>query len=148
MTEINMGGRVIPLSYSAFEMIEIQKQIGCTAFQLNDEVFGVQAEEDENDPNQEPKIRVMVANDPERLEKLGKLIMILGNAGLEEKSEEPDLTEKWVLRHMKPALIMGYAIAAMAEIAAGNMMEAKKEENDGPVDEVLEAENAKKQPGS
>lgn len=147
MTEINMGGRVVPLSYSAYEMIEIQKRIGCTAFQLNDAVFGIEQEEDENDPNAEPKIRVTVANDPERLEKLGKLIVILGNAGLEEKGEEPDLTEKWVLRHMKPALILGYAIATMAEISAGNMMEAKKEET-GPVDEGLEAENAKKQPGS
>lgn len=147
MTEINMGGRVVPLSYSAYEMIEIQKRIGCTAFQLNDVVFGIEQEEDENDPNAEPKIRVTVANDPERLEKLGKLIVILGNAGLEEKGEEPDLTEKWVLRHMKPALILGYAIATMAEISAGNMMEAKKEET-GPVDEGLEAENAKKQPGS
>lgn len=147
MTEINMGGRVVPLSYSAYEMIEIQKRIGCTAFQLNDVVFGIEQEEDENDPNAEPKIRVTVANDPERLEKLGKLIVILGNAGLEEKGEEPNLTEKWVLRNMKPALILGYAIATMAEISAGNMMEAKKEET-GPVDEGLEAENAKKQPGS
>lgn len=147
MTEINIGGRVVPLSYSAYEMVEIQKEIGCTAFQLNDVVFGITREENEEKPNEEPKIRIGVVNDPERLEKMGKLIAILGNAGLEEKGEEPDLTAKWVLRNMKPALIMGYAIATMAEITSGNMMEAKKEEN-GPVDEGLEEENAKKQPGS
>lgn len=147
MTEIKIGGRVVPLSYSAYEMIEIQKQIGCTAFQLKDAVFGIQKEEDENNPNAEPKITISVANDPERLEKMGKLITILGNAGLEEKGEKPDLTEKWVLRQMKPALIIGYAIATMAEITSGNMMEAKQEEN-GPVDETLEEEQAKKQPGS
>ena len=147
MTEINIGGRVVPLSYSAYEMIEIQKEIGCTAFQLNDVVFGITKDENEEEPNAEPKIRIGVVNDPERLEKMGKLIAILGNAGLEEKGEEPDLTAKWVLRNMKPALIMGYAIATMAEITSGNMMEAKKEEN-GPVDEGLEEENAKKQPGS
>ena len=147
MTEINIGGRVVPLSYSAYERVEIQKEIGCTAFQLNDVVFGITKDENEEEPNAEPKIRIGVVNDPERLEKMGKLIAILGNAGLEEKGEEPDLTAKWVLRNMKPALIMGYAIATMAEITSGNMMEAKKEEN-GPVDEGLEEENAKKQPGS
>lgn len=147
MTEINIGGRVVPLSYSAYEMVAIQKEIGCTAFQLNDVVFGITREENEEKPDEEPKIRIGVVNDADRLEKMGKLIAILGNAGLEEKGEEPDLTVKWVLRNMKPALIMGYAIATMAEISEGNMMEAKKEEK-GPVDEGLEEENAKKQPGS
>ena len=147
MTEINIGGRVVPLSYSAYEMVAIQKEIGCTAFQLNDVVFGITREENEEKPDEEPKIRIGVVNDADRLEKMGKLIASLGNAGLEEKGEEPDLTVKWVLRNMKPALIMGYAIATMAEISEGNMMEAKKEEK-GPVDEGLEEENAKKQPGS
>lgn len=143
MTEIKIGGREIPLAYSAYEMVEIQKQIGCTAFQLKDQVFGIRMA-DEDDPQ---SVRMDVIQDPERLEKMGKLIAILGNAGLEEKGEEANLTAKWVLRHMKPALILGYAIAAMAEITAGNLMEAKKDEK-GPVDEILEEEQAKKQPGS
>ena len=45
------------------------------------------------------------------------------------------------------SLILSYAIATMAEIANGNMMEAKAEEN-GPVDEGLEEERAKKQQGN
>ena len=143
MTEIKIGGRIVPLSYSAFEMIEIQKQIGCTAFQLKDEVFGIR-QEDEDNPN---SVRIDVIKDPERLEKMGKLIAILGNAGLEEKGEKPDITYKWVLRNMKPALILGYAIATMGEIAEGNMMESKDEET-GPVDEILEEQQAKKQPGN
>ena len=143
MTEIKIGGRVLPLSYTAFEMIEIQKQIGCTAFQLREEVFGIR-QEDEDDPQ---SIRIDVIKDPERLEKMGKLIAILANAGLEENGQEPDVTYKWVLRNMKPSLILSYAIATMSEIANGNMMEAKAEEN-GPVDEGLEEERAKKQPGN
>ena len=143
MTEIKIGGRIIPLSYTAFEMIEIQKQIGCTAFQLKDEVFGIH-QEDEDNPN---SVRIDVIKDPERLEKMGKLIAILGNAGLEEKGEKPDITYKWVLRNMKPALILGYAIATMGEIADGNMMESKDEET-GPVDEILEEQQAKKQQGN
>ena len=34
---------------------------------------------------------------------MAKLIRILGNAGLEEAGEAPDLTDKKVLRAMKPA---------------------------------------------
>ena len=143
MTEIKIGGRIIPLSYTAFEMIEIQKQIGCTAFQLKDEVFGIR-QEDEDNPD---SVQIDVIKDPERLEKMGKLIAILGNAGLEEKGEKPDITYKWVLRNMKPALILGYAIATMGEIAEGNMMESKDEET-GPVDEILEEQQAKKQQGN
>ena len=143
MTEIKIGGRIIPLSYTAFEMIEIQKQIGCTAFQLKDEVFGIR-QEDEDNPD---SVQIDVIKDPERLEKMGKLIAILGNAGLEEKGEKPDITYKWVLRNMKPALILGYAIATMGEIADGNMMESKDEET-GPVDEILEEQQAKKQQGN
>jgi len=147
MTEIKIGGRVIPLSYTAFEMIAIQQEIGCTAFQIREEVFGLRKVEKEDEPNAEPEIYFDVVKDTEKIEKLGKLITILGNAGLEEKGEEPDLTVKWVLRHMKPVLILPYAIAAMAEINAGNQMEAKDEEK-GPVDVNLEEENAKKQPGN
>ena len=147
MTQIRIGGREIPLSYSAFEIIAIQKEIGCTAFQLKDEVFGIRKVEKEDEPNAEPDIFFDVVKDAEKIEKLGKLITILGNAGLESEGKEPDLTVKWVLRNMKPALILPFAIATMAEINAGNMMEAKSEEK-GPVDELLEEEQAKKQQGN
>jgi len=143
MNEIKIGGREIPLFYSTYEMAELQDEIGCTAFQLKEEVFGI-VQEDEDDPM---SIRIKCATDPEKTKKLGKLIAILGNAGLEEKGEEPNLTAKWVLRNMKPALILPFAIATMAEINAGNMMEAKREEK-GPVDELLEEEQAKKQQGN
>ena len=145
MTEIKIGGRTVPLFYSTFEMIAIQEEIGCTAFQLKDEVFGL-VQEDEDDPT---SIRMEAVTDPKKTKKLGTLIRILGNAGLEEKGEEGNLTDKWVLRHMKPGLIAGYGICAMLEINNGNQMESPgKEEETGPVDEVLEEQNAKKQPGN
>ena len=144
MTEIKIGGRTVPLSYSTYELIAIQREIGCTGFELKDKVFGIR-QEDEDDPR---SIRLDVINDPDRMERLGKLIAILGNAGLEEQGKEPNLTEKWVLRNMKPALILGYAVAVMAEISNGNIMESKEEEDEKPKDVVLEAEQAKKQPGS
>ena len=142
MVEIKIGGRNIPLFYSTYELIAIQKEIGCTGFQLKEEVFGLELE-DEEDPT---SFRLNVANDPEKIEKLAKLIRILGNAGLEEKEETPDLTDKWVMRHMKPSLISAYAVAVLAEIVEGNKVEGPKADEEGPVDEILEAENAKKQP--
>ena len=101
---------------------------------------------DEDDPK---SIVFDVANDPERMEKFGKLVTILGNAGLEQNGEEPDLTEKWVLRNIKPAMVLPYAVVVMAEIREGNRIEnITSAEEEGPVDEVLEEQNAKKQPGN
>ena len=144
MTEIKIGGRVIPLLYTTCEMIDIQEEIGCTGFQLKDEVFGVYLA-DEDDPK---SIRIEVAGDAERTKKMCQLIRILGNAGLEESGQEPDLTDKWIMRHMKPVMILPYAVIVMTVIAEGNRMEQKQEEEKGPVDEGLEEEIAKKQPGN
>ena len=143
---LKIGGREIPLYYSTYETIAIQRDIGCTAFQLNEQVFGVEKIDEEEDASLE-NVKLTVVNDPDKMEKLGKLIRILGNAGLEENGQEPDLTDKWVLRNMKPAMLMLYAVVMMAVITEGNIMEARDEKK-GPVDEVLQEENAKKQQGS
>ena len=142
---IKIGGREIPLYYSSLEMVDIQKDIGCTAFQLNEEVFGVHLE-DEDDPS---SVRFGVITDAAKLEKFGKLIRILGNAGLEEEGRDPDLTDRWVLRHMKPGMIMVYVIAMVTVISDGNRVDSiKPKEEEGAVDEGLEEQNAKKQPGN
>ena len=148
MPEIKIGGRSIPLYYSTYETIAIQREIGCTAFQLNDQVFGVETIDEDKDKTMD-NIRLTVANDPEKTEKLGKLIRILGNAGLEESGEEGNLTDKWVLRNMKPAMVLIYAVGVMAVISQGNMIEVQDEEKKGQeVDVILEEENAKKPQGN
>lgn len=144
MTEIKIGGRTIPLLYTTLEMVAIQEEIGCTAYQLKEQVFGIR-QEDEDDPM---SVVFDVVKDGAKAKKLGKLIRILGNAGLEEKGEPADLTDKWVLRNMRPGLIIGYALAAMNEITEGNKVEAPpSEEEQAPVDVTLEEERAKKQQG-
>lgn len=146
LPELKIGGRQIPLFYSAFETIAIQEEIGCTGYQLKETVFG--AEKINEELGWEPEnMRLTVVNDPEKMKKLGTLIRIIGNAGLEESGQKPDLTDKWILRQMKPGQVLLYAMIMMAVISQGNSMEAK-EENQGPVDEILEEENAKKQQGS
>lgn len=143
---MKLGGREIPLYYSTYETIAIQEEIGCTAYQLKEVVFG--AEKIDEELGWEPEnMRLTVANDPAKMKKLGTLIRILGNAGLEEEGQAPDLTDKWILRNMKPGSVLMYAVIMLAVISTGNSMEAK-EEDKGPVDEILEEENAKKQPGS
>ena len=142
---IRIGGREIPLFYSTMELISIQDEIGCTAFELNDTVFGIKKDEEDEDS----QVRFGVITDAEKTKKLGTLIRILGNAGLEEEGQEPDLTDKWILRHIKPGMIMVYVIALIAVLTEGNKIEStRKEEESGPVDEGLEEENAKKQPGN
>lgn len=143
MPDIKIGGREIPLFYSTYEMIEIEKSIGCTAFQLSEKVIGARMT-DEDDPN---SFEMDLLIKPENKENLGKLIRILGNAGLEEKGEEPDLTDKWVLKNMRPAMIVMYAAAVMAVVNEGNSMEAEKEHN-GPRDLGLEEEQGKKSQGN
>lgn len=146
LPEIIIGGRNIPLYYSTYETIAIQREIGCTAFQLNDVVFGVEKIDDEKG-NELENIRLGVVKNVEMQEKLGTLIKILGNAGLEESGQEPDLTQKWVLRKMRPAMVAVYAIIVMTVITEGNIMEAKQEQT-GPVNEITEEIEAKKQPGN
>lgn len=143
MPGIKIGGREIPLLYTTYELVAIQEEIGCTGHQLRDEVFGIHLA-DEDDPS---SVVFDCVTDGKKTKKLGTLIRILGNAGLEEQGEEPNLTDKWVLRNMKPGLLLVYALGAFAVINEGNRMEAKEEET-GPVDEGLEEQQAKKQPGS
>jgi hypothetical protein len=137
MTSITLKGRKIPLLYTTYEMKTIQEEIAPIGQALKI-VLG-RNPDDEND--------MSLYGGAAHIEAASKLIRILGNAGLEEKGEEPDLTAKWVLRNMRPALILPFAIATMAEINEGNMMEVKPDEK-GPVDEILEEERAKKPQGN
>ena len=141
MKEIESGGRKIPRLYTPMEMIEIQEKIGCTAFELKYEVFGIYWE-DEDDPT---SARMKVTSDPERLKKFGKLIMILGNAGLEEAGGDPDLTEKKILRALKPSEMMNAINACMDAMAEGMASEIPEEKPAGPVDVTLEEMRKKKE---
>ena len=144
MTEIKIGGRTVPLLYTSYEMIAIQKELGCTAFELKDRVFGLK-QTDEDDPT---SLQMEVATDIEKAEKMATLFRILGNAGLEESGEAGDLTDKWILRHIKPPMLTAYAVVLMAEVIEGNRMEGPGKEETGPVDVNVEEQNAKKQPGN
>ena len=71
-------------------------------------------------------------------EQLGKLIRILGNAGLEEAGEAADLTEKNVMRAIKPMDLMEKISACMDAINEGMVSEIPEKKDEGPVDVTLE----------
>ena len=135
--EITLKGRRIPLIYTTYEMKQMQEEIAPLS-ELNRAIYG-RNPKDETDTSGYASA--------EHLSNVAKLIRILGNAGLEESGQEPDLDEKWILRNMKPAMVAVYAMLVLSVITAGNIMEAKQEQN-GPVNEITEEIEAKKQQGN
>jgi hypothetical protein len=139
MTSITLKGREVPLLYTTYEMKTIQEEIAPIGQALKI-VLG-RNPDDEND--------MSLYGGAAHIEAASKLIRILGNAGLEEEGKEPDLTDKWILRNIKPGMVIVYVMALVAVISDGNKIEAATPaEEQGPVDEGLEEENAKKQPGN
>ena len=135
---INIGGREIPLRLTCFELIDIQAEIGCTVGQVREQVFGIEHDLETDE------YKFNMSEDREKLKKFGTLIRILGNAGLEEAGEAPDLTDKWVLRHIQPGMIIPYMMIVTDVINDAMRIEVRGDQ-EGPVDEGLEEENRKKE---
>jgi hypothetical protein len=128
MVSIKLKGREIPLIYTVLEMKTIQEEIGPLDKAIN-YLMG-------KDPEKEGEEK-SIAGSPEHIETVAKTVRILGNAGLEEAGEEPDLTDRLVLRSMKPnefANAMNKCIEAMNEAMQSEIPEKKSEE---PVDVTL-----------
>jgi hypothetical protein len=140
MTSITLKGREVPLLYTTYEMKTIQEEIAPIGQALKI-VLG-RNPDDGND--------MSLYGGAAHIEAASKLIRILGNAGLEEAGEAPDLTDKKVLRALKPTEI-GNAIEACAK-AIGEGMQSEvpdpKEESGEPVDVTLEEMKKKETKGS
>ena len=128
MVSITLKGREVPLLYTTFEMKTIQEEIAPIGKALK-LVLG-RNPEDENDTS--------LYGGAEHIAAAAKLIRILGNAGLEESGENADLTDKKVMRAIKPgdlALMVNACFDAMNEGMKSEIPEKKEE---GPVDVTLE----------
>ena len=134
MATINLKGREIPLLYTTWEMKEIQEDIApiSRAIRL---VLG---------RNPEDKTDTSKYGSAEHLMAAAKLIRILGNAGLEEAGETPDLTDKKVLRALRPADLASAVSICMDAMNEGMRSEIPEKDNDEPVDVTLEEINKKK----
>lgn len=133
--EITLRGRKIPLLYTTYEMMEIQEQIApLDEFQYI--IFGQQKDEKE---------KSSLYGSPEHLTAVARLVRILGNAGLEENGEAPDLTDKWVMRALRPAELAEAVNACLAAMNEGMASEIPDKKKEGPVDVTLEEMNKKKE---
>lgn len=135
MATIKIKGRNVPLLYTVYEMKAIQEEIGPLAEAIN-LVLG-RNPEDETD-----RSRYL---SKEHLEAATKLIRILGNAGLEEAGEAPNLTDKMIARAIRPVELPIMISACMDAMNAGMMSEIPEKKQDGPVDVVLEEIEKKKE---
>lgn len=135
MAEITLKGRRIPLLYTVYEMKQVQEEI-CSLGDFQYVVFG-RNRDDESDQSK--------YGSAEHLAAIAKLIRIMGNAGLEEAGEEPNLTEKGIMRAIRPANIPDYISACADALNEGMSSEYPKEEAEGPVDVTLEEMNKKKE---
>lgn len=133
MISVTLNGREIPLEYTTFEMLTIQEQVGPLVYAI-----ALCAGRNQEDGNDRSKYGTQ-----EHLNVLGRMVAILGNAGLELAGEEGTLTFKEVLRGIKPGILYEYSNAVLECMAAGmksEIQKEKKEEKDsrGRVDIGLE----------
>ena len=137
MASITLKGREIPLEYTTWEMKQIQEAVAKIGDFLR-MLFGKTPEDGDDDAS--------AFGEPEQLNAIAAFIRICGNAGLESAGQEPDLTEKWILRAMKPGQIAEAMAACVTTINEGMASEIpQKEENGEPVDVTLEQMERKKE---
>lgn len=135
MVTITLKGREIPLLYMSYEMKKVQEEIG----PINRAISMVLGR------NPEDKDDHSLFATVEHLDAVAKMVRILGNAGLEEAGEEPNLTEKRILRALKPSEIGDVVNACMNSMAEGMESEIPEKKPEGPVDVTLEEINKKKE---
>lgn len=128
MASITLKGREIPLLYTTYEMKQIQDDIAPIqkAMRL---VLGRNPEDDEDKT---------WFGSAAQLDALAKMVRILGNAGLEEAGQEADLTEKKIMRSLKPIELGEIINACMDAMREGMASEIPEKEEEGPVDVTLE----------
>lgn len=128
MASITLRGREIPLIYTVLEMKTFQEEIA----PLGNVYYAVSGR-DKDDPKNTDGYA-----GPEHLSAVAKAIRIMGNAALEEAGETADLTDRWILRSLRPAQIPAAVNAVLETINESWASEIQKEDNGEPVDVTLE----------
>ena len=135
MITIRLKGREIPLVYTTFEMKTIQEEIAPLTKAIR-MVLGRNPEDEED---------TSPFGGAEHIGAAAKMIRILGNAGLEEAGEIGDLTDKKVMRALRPADLAEVMNACMSAMSEGMASEIPEKEETGPVDVTLEQMKKKEQ---
>jgi len=129
MAEITLKGRRIPLAYTVLEMKQIQEEVAPIGEFLYT-IFGREKDEDGDTAS--------LYGSAKHLDAVGKALRIMGNAGLEEAGEKADLTDKWVMRALKPSMIAEAMGACLEAFNEGNASEIPEHTSGEPVDVTLE----------
>ena len=140
MVTITLRGREVPLLYTTQEMLTIQENLGPI-----DKALKLIMGRNPDDETGEDKSLFAGAG---HLKALATAICILGNAALDEAGETPDLTEKKVLRALRPTEIGDSINLIMEAMREGMASEIPDKKPDGPVDVTLEEMNKKKEKAS
>ena len=136
MASIELKGREYPLLYTTLEMKTIQEKIASPLSKAVRLATG-RNPEDEDDTD-------WFGNE-KHLDALAKLIVIMAEAGAEDAGEDFDLTEKKVLRAMRPGDIGDAVNACLNALTEGMRSEIPPKEDEGPVDVTLEEMKKKKE---
>ena len=122
---------VIPLAFTCQELLDIQLEIATPFRDAISIVLG-------RNPKDKKDSSKMGSN--EHLTAAAKLVRILGNAGLEESGQEADLTDKKVMRMLKPADV-AEAVNVCIDVINDNMSnEPIEEQPEDPENTPTEAE--------
>lgn len=135
MVTITLKGREIPLLFTTLEMAQVQKEIGPW-----EKMLCMVTGKNPDDQNDKSLFAGHV-----QIESVAKMIKIFGNAALEEAGKPADLTEKWIMRAMKPGQLAEMVNLCTDAIAEGMASEIPEKEDDGPVDVILEEMKKKKE---
>ena len=128
MSSITLKGREIPLMYTTYEMKVLQEQFGPLG-EFDYKLLG----KNKDDPEDTSKY-----GGTEQLDTVAGALRILGNAGLEDAGEDANLTDKWILRALRPAQLIDAVKAIMTALQEGNRSEIPEKKQTGPVDVTLE----------
>ena len=126
MIEIKAGGRMLPLTFTMDAWMSIEAEI-CSFYDIGG-IF-----------RRDEKGRLSA----DQIKKAISIIRIMANCGLEEKGEQPDVTDEWLSKTLKPGRFIEAQAAVMNEIADSMEFE-QKPDPDAPRDLVLEELNKKK----
>ena len=110
---VEIGGRTIPLLYNMRVQLQIEEELGMDFSEINEKLKG------------KKNTRTVIS-----------MILLMGNAGLKKAGQAPDLTEDWLIDHIKPGYTTSYRIAAMGAVTAGWFMETDTKD-DTEQDDIL-----------
>lgn len=135
MAKITLKEREIPLILTTLELKQLQEEVAPIG-KLMQTLVGREEIDDE---------KATKWLSAEHLDAVAKMIMILGNAAIEEEGGEPDLTYRWIMRALKPGQILEAIEACTETIKEGMASEIPAKKTEGPVDVTLEKINKKKE---